>query len=147
MVGARSGAMCRRAPTGWPQATCRVVWTVLASPYPDDTIDALVLDPPYMEGFFRTSTELAGTGTHSPFRARYSGGGTTPLGPKYHEAVLDLYRRAGTEAHRVLRRRGVFIVKCQDEVSANKQRLTHVELLNHYADSFYAKDFFVVVRA
>jgi len=41
----------------------------------------------------------------------------------------------------------VFIVKCQDEVSANLQRLTHVELINEYAKmGYYAKDLFVVVR-
>jgi hypothetical protein len=118
-------------------------------PYPDGSFDALVLDPPYMEGLFRpTRAQLAGSGTHAPFRARYSCSATTTRGgPRYHEAVLDLYYRAGAEAHRVLRPRGVFIVKCQDEVSAGKQRLTHVELLNHYAERFDTKDLFVVVRA
>lgn len=118
-------------------------------PYADKTFDALVLDPPYMEGLFRpVRAQLAGSGTHAPFRARYSCGAVAPgRGPKYHEAVLDLYYRAGAEAYRVLRPRGVFVVKCQDEVSAGRQRLTHVELLNHYADRFHAKDLFVVVRA
>jgi hypothetical protein len=68
-------------------------------------------------------------------------------GPRYHEAVLDLYLRAGTEAARVLRNHGVFIVKCQDEVSANRQRLTHVELINAYTEAgFYCKDLFIVIR-
>jgi hypothetical protein len=61
--------------------------------------------------------------------------------------VLDLYFRAGAEAHRVLRTGGIFIVKCQDEVSAGRQRLTHVELLNEYTGRFDATDLFVVVRA
>jgi len=40
------------------------------------------------------------------------------------------------------------IVKCQDEVSANRQCLTHVEIINHYETlGFYAKDLFVVVRS
>jgi SAM-dependent methyltransferase len=118
-------------------------------PYADGSFDAVVLDPPYMEGLFRPlRAQLAGSGTHAPFRERYSCGAVSARrGPKYHEAVLDLYYRAGAEAHRVLRPRGVLIVKCQDEVSAGKQRLTHVELLNHYADRFDAKDLFVVVRA
>ena len=43
--------------------------------------------------------------------------------------------------------RGVFIVKCQDEVSANRQNLTHVEVITAYADmGFFCKDLFVVVR-
>jgi hypothetical protein len=118
-------------------------------PYEDDSMDAVVLDPPYMEGLFRRSeTHLAGGGSHAAFRENYSNGAETNGGPKYHEAVLDLYFRAGAEAKRVLKQGGIFIVKCQDEVSANRQRLTHVELINHFeAKGFYTKDLFVVVRA
>ena len=66
---------------------------------------------------------------------------------KYHEAVLDLYREAGREAHRVLRTRGVLIVKCQDEVCSNRQRFTHVEIMQAYKDmEFVAEDLFVVMR-
>lgn len=117
-------------------------------PYPDASLDAVVLDPPYMEGLFRRSKgHLAGAGTHGAFRDAYSNGSTTMTGPKYHDAVLDLYYRAGDEAKRVLKHGGVFIVKCQDEVSAGNQRLTHVELINHFASvGFVAVDLFVVVR-
>lgn len=117
-------------------------------PYEDDSIDAVVLDPPYMEGLFRRSeSHLAGNGSHAAFRENYSNGSETSTGPKYHDAVLDLYYSAGAEAKRVLRRGGIFIVKCQDEVSANRQRLTHVELINHFEpEGFYTKDLFVIVR-
>lgn len=120
-------------------------------PYADNEIDCVVLDPPYMEGLFRASTaHLAGSGSHAAFRSSYSDGRATVAvdgAPKYHEAVLDLYLKAGKEAHRVLRDYGVFVVKCQDEVSANRQRLTHVELINAYEDTgFYCKDLFIVVR-
>jgi hypothetical protein len=38
-------------------------------------------------------------------------------------------------------------VKCQDEVCANKQRLTHVELINEFtAMGFVPEDVFVLVR-
>ncbi len=67
--------------------------------------------------------------------------------PKWHAAVLDLYVQAGREAYRILRKEGRLIVKCQDEVSANKQWLTHVEIINEYtAMGFYIKDLFVLVR-
>lgn len=118
-------------------------------PYEDDSVDAVVLDPPYMEGLFRRSEEhLAGSGTHAAFRSNYSDGKrSNGNGPKWHDAVLDLYFRAGAEAQRVLRPDGVLIVKCQDEVSANRQRLTHVELISHFEErGFYTKDLFVVVR-
>jgi hypothetical protein len=120
-----------------------------ALPYEDDSFDAVVLDPPYMEGLFRGSEDhLAGSGSHAAFRDNYSDGKrTNGKGPKWHDAVLDLYFRAGAEAQRILKPNGVFIVKCQDEVSANRQRLTHVELINHFEErGFYTKDLFVVVR-
>lgn len=119
-------------------------------PYEDGSIDALALDPPYMEGLFRKDTgHMAGSGTHGAFRARYSDSQATEHvegAPKWHDAVLDLYFKAAWEAKRVLRNYGVFIVKCQDEVSANRQRLTHVEIINELAEDFYCKDLFVVTR-
>lgn len=118
-------------------------------PYEDDSIDCVVLDPPYMEGLFRRNQRnLAGNGTYSAFRQTYSSGATCAKdAPKYHAAVLDLYFSAGREALRVLRLFGVLIVKCQDEVSANLQNLTHVELVNEFSRiGFYAKDLFVLVR-
>lgn len=119
-----------------------------ALPHEDHSFDALVFDPPYMEGFYRREqTQLAGNGTHSTFRRAYSSGSATDGGPKWHAAVVDMYMRAGAEALRVLVPGGMLLVKCQDEVSANKQRLTHVEIINGYEDmGFYCKDLFVLVR-
>ncbi|MFH0963474.1 MAG: DNA methyltransferase [Planctomycetota bacterium] len=117
-------------------------------PYESESLDCVVLDPPYMEGFFRRSDEQkAGGGTHSAFRRYYSNGNERGEGAKWHQAVTDLYFKAGREAHRVLKDYGVLIVKCQDEVSANRQCLTHIEIYNEYVrQGFYCKDLFVVVR-
>lgn len=58
-----------------------------------------------------------------------------------------MYMSIGLEAQRTLRDGGVFIVKCQDEVSANRQKLTHVELIYGYEKlNFYCKDLFVLTR-
>lgn len=123
-------------------------------PYQNNSLDCVVLDPPYMEGFYRKDTRhKAGSGTHSAFAEAYSNGdelnedednaGTK----KWHAAVTDMYFKAGKEALRVLKKNGVLIVKCQDEVSAGKQWLTHVEIINKYQDfGFYTKDLFVTVR-
>ena len=118
-------------------------------PYTDESIDCVVLDPPYMEGLFRPKKDsMAGNGNYAAFRKNYSNSDTYHGEPKYHDAVLDLYFSAGREALRVLKPKGVFIVKCQDQVSANIQNLTHVSLINEYARyGFYAKDLFVLVRA
>ncbi|MDR1325691.1 MAG: hypothetical protein LBK00_06615 [Treponema sp.] len=118
-------------------------------PYEDESFDALVLDPPYMEGLLRNNVEhKAGTSTYSPFREYYSNGNEENHGgPKWHGAVTDLYYKAGIEAYRVLKEKGIMIVKCQDEVSANKQCLTHVEIITYYQKlGFYTKDLFVVIR-
>jgi hypothetical protein len=117
-------------------------------PYKDASVDCVVLDPPYMEGLYRRDNgHLAGSGSHSAFREAYSNGQQTTTGPKWHDAVLDMYFKAGAEAHRVLKKNGVLIVKCQDEVSANTQRLTHVEIILKYEKlGFYAKDLFIVIR-
>jgi len=116
--------------------------------YTDGSIDCVVLDPPYMEGLLRRNTKhLSGVGSYHAFRNAYSDGNGSDTEPKWHAAVLDLYFKAGKEAHRILRDEGIFIVKCQDEVSAGKQNLTHVEIINEYAKlGFYAKDLFVLVR-
>ncbi len=119
-----------------------------ALPYRDGTFDAIILDPPYMEGLLRTQRRhKAGSGSYTAFREYYSNGDEESTGPKWHGAVTDLYFRAGGEALRVLKDSGVAIVKCQDEVSANRQWLTHVEIIAHYESlGFYTKDLFVVVR-
>jgi tRNA G10 N-methylase Trm11 len=119
-----------------------------ALPYENESFDAVVLDPPYMEGLLRANKEhKAGNGAYAAFREYYSNGDENNPGPKWHAAVADLYFKAGAEAQRVLKENGVLIVKCQDEVSANRQWLTHVEIINHYQQlGFYTKDLFVVVR-
>ena len=116
-------------------------------PYDNATIDCVVLDPPYMEGFYRANARnLAGRGTYTTFREAYSNG-TTHNGPKYQDAVTSLYIEAGAEAARVLRPGGILVTKCQDAVSANRQHLTHVKLIMAFEEmGFYSKDLFVLVR-
>lgn len=111
-------------------------------PYPDRSIDAVVLDPPYMH----TPGQGAHQG-HQNFETYYRNNSTSSAGSKYHEAVLDLYFAAGKESARVLKDGGICIVKCQDEVCANRQRFTHIEIVNEYEGyGFQAEDLFVVTR-
>lgn len=123
-------------------------WSDLS--YEDHSVDAVVFDPPYMEGLYRkTSEAMAGSGTHSAFRQAYSNGKVEDNAAKrkYHDAVLEAYLSVMPEVRRILRPAGRFIVKCQDEVSANRQKLTHVELIWALEkQGFYCKDLFVVVR-
>ncbi len=117
-------------------------------PYGDNQIDCVVLDPPYMEGLYRSDDSFAGNGTHYSFRDHYSNGDRPEnITAKWHDAVLEFYVRASIEAYRVLKNEGTLIVKCQDEVSAGVQRLTHVEIIMNLLHlGFYAKDIFVLLR-
>jgi len=122
-----------------------------ALPYADASLEAVVLDPPYMEGLLRPKAATrAGTGSHRTLRDYYAAGGerAAPGGGRWHQAVVDLYLDAAREARRVLVDHGVLVVKCQDEVSANRQELTHVQIIQGLAAlGFYARDLFVLVRA
>lgn len=112
-------------------------------PYEDGSLDAVVFDPPYMHTPGGTA-HVNHQNYEGYYRNNGAGNGTEK---KYHEAVLDLYFAAGKEAARVLRTEGMFLVKCQDEVCANQQRLTHIEVVNEYAKyGFICEDLFVVMR-
>ena len=110
-------------------------------PYSDGSIDCVVLDPPYMHTPGGTAHV-----NHQNYEGYYRNN-LTSSEKRYHEAVLDLYFSAAREAHRVLRENGILIIKCADEVCANQQRLTHVEIINELtANGFVIEDLFVVVR-
>jgi len=112
-------------------------------PYEKSSLDCVVLDPPYMHSPGGTA-HVGHQNFENYYKNNITGNGTEK---KYHEAVLDLYFSAGKEAYRTLKHGGVFIVKCQDEVCANKQRLTHVELTNEYNKyGFFVEDLFVLIR-
>lgn len=112
-------------------------------PYADEEIDCVVLDPPYMHSPGGTA-HSAHTAFERHYRNNSANNGT---GKKYHDAVLELYLQAAQEAYRVLRQRGVLIVKCQDEVCSNRQRFTHIEIVHGLDEiGFISEDLFVAVR-
>ena len=110
-------------------------------PYEDGSIDCVVFDPPYMH--------TPGGSAHQNHQnyENYYRNNQANSDKKYHEAVLDLYFTAAQEAWRVLRSGGIYVVKCQDEVCANQQRLTHIELINELQQQgFITEDLFVGMR-
>ena len=138
------GVFWRRVPEG----IFRVLSSDIATgtdcrnlPYGNGEIDCVVFDPPYMHTPGGTAHV-----NHQNYEGYYKNNQANS-GKKYHEAVLDLYFTAAREAWRVLRTGGIYIVKCQDEVCANIQRFTHVEIINELTTyGFVAEDLFVVVR-
>lgn len=112
-------------------------------PYENESADSVVFDPPYMHTPGGTAHV-----NHQNYE-NYYGNNVARNGSakKYHEAVLDLYFQASHEARRVLKPEGIYIVKCMDEVCANQQRLTHVELINELCGhGFIVEDLFVLLR-
>lgn len=114
-------------------------------PYGPDSLDCVVLDPPYMEGATQNTAYRTG---HSAFAAYYGLAEIKQSRDRYRGAILRLYLDACDEAARVLKPGGILIVKCQDEVCANRQRFTHIEIVNALSETgrYRAKDLFVVVR-
>ena len=116
-------------------------------PYENESMDAVVFDPPYMHtpggSAHKNHQNYEEYYRNNSIQALEDGGAPK----KYHEAVLDLYYKAAKEAHRVLRNEGMYIVKCGDEVCANQQRLTHVEVINELTRmGFVTEDLFILLR-
>lgn len=126
------------------QSIPRTVADCVRLPYASDVLDAVVFDPPYMHTPGGTAHV-----NHQNYEHYYQNNAIVSIEDdiKYHEAVLALYFMAAKEAFRVLKNKGIYIVKCQDEVCANKQRLTHVEIINELSSyGFIVEDLFVLVR-
>lgn len=102
-------------------------------PYKNETLDILVLDPPYV---------------HNPGQllvdANYQNAETTK--GMYHDDIVDLYVDGIKEAWRTLKEGGTLWVKCKDEVESGWQRWSMIELYCAAVDlGFYAKDLFILV--
>lgn len=83
-------------------------------PYNDNSIDVLVLDPPYMHG---------GTTIKKSINDCYHNQNTS------HESVVRLYAGGIIEAARVLKKKGKILIKTQDEIESGNQRWTHLEVI------------------
>lgn len=107
-------------------------------PYEDDSLDAVVLDPPYIYN----PKDTVKASISEPYKVNTTGLGLTTV-----TAVIELYEAGIREALRVLRPGGRLFVKCQDQIQAGKQRWVHIELFE-FARSlgFYARDLLVLVQ-
>lgn len=103
------------------------------------TFDAVIFDPPYLyTGGFNTLRDSIDRGYRNRERAQSGIHGVA--------AVHQMYALGFIEAYRVLRRGGVFIVKCMDQVMSGKQTWMHTEM-QRLAEilGFKVKDLFVMV--
>lgn len=107
-------------------------------PYADDSVDAVVLDPPYIYN----PKDTVKASLSEPYKVNTTGLGLTTI-----DAVIRLYEEGMGEAWRVLRSGGRLFVKCQDQIQSGKQRWVHIELFDFARDcTFYPRDLFVLVQ-
>lgn len=116
-----------------------------ALPFADESIDVLVLDPPYVRSFhprMMFHNRYNGLGSVETFNNRYSA--YTPL--MSVDDVRRLYEDGMTEARRVLKSRGRMMVKTMDQVECREQQWVHVEL-HAIAQrlGMFGRDLFVLV--
>lgn len=99
-------------------------------PYPDATMDALVLDPPYVHN--SGSFKINATYNNELINGNFG-------------TVMQLYQDGIQEARRVLKARGMLLVKCQDIVEGRSQRWSHI-LIKDFAESIGYKmiDLFIL---
>lgn len=110
-------------------------------PYRDHSLDVLVLDPPYMS---TRMTDTSLTDYNDAYRVTDS---FDALGIRNNADVLRLYAEGMTEAHRVVKPKGMVWIKCQDTVDTHhRQAFNHITIHNTATDlGWYPKDLFVLV--
>lgn len=102
--------------------------------FSDASLDVLILDPPYVHH----------DGIKDSIAGCYK---NDKSGIKSHEDVIRLYAGGILETARVLKKQGLILVKCQDEIESSKQRLSHIEIVNLLElFGFQIKDIFVLVQ-
>lgn len=102
-------------------------------PYSDNSVDVLILDPPYMHG---------GATVKASINECYLNQNTS------HASIIRLYAGGILEATRVLKPQGLLLVKTQDETESGKQRFSHVELMQLLEMFGYLLvDLFVLIQA
>ena len=97
----------------------------------NDSIQTIMFDPPFVAGHTKESpTGIIGERFH---------------GFRYVSDLWEWYDKCLLEFHRVLKKNGVLIFKCQDTVSSGKQHLSHVHIINKAEElGFYSKDLFIL---
>jgi tRNA G10 N-methylase Trm11 len=119
-----------------------------ALPYSTGSLDALVLDPPFLYvGGWRTLRGYFHGTTHGWANSSYGNKERSARGISGVEAVDEMYRQGMLEAYRVLRHKGILIIKSMDQVQYGKQEWAHIKYHMMAEEiGFRAEDLFIMVR-
>lgn len=103
-------------------------------PLGDKSIFSMMFDPPFL-----TYVRAARTGNGNMVMAKRFAGYW-----RYDELEAH-YRGTIKEAHRVLSKKGIMVIKCQDIIHNHKMHPTHINIVSDWADGlFRLKDMFIL---
>lgn len=101
-------------------------------PIENNSLDNIILDPPFLFGIHGKAGEYYSSKTHTIF--------------KDFVELKKLYIGILSEANRVLKKKGILIFKCQDYTDS-KTTMTHCLVYNWATElGFYAKDLAILVK-
>lgn len=100
-------------------------------PIDGGSVKSLIFDPPFVAGHTKKSTGIIGE--------KYSGF-------PYMKDVWDFYEKSINEHFRVLSVGGVYVFKCQDSCSSDRNWISHARVI-YLAEKagFYVKDLFILL--
>jgi len=101
-------------------------------PLENNSLQSIILDPPFLFGVHGKADQFYSSKTHTIF--------------KDFSELEKTYKGILSEAHRVLKKKGVLIFKCQDYTDS-KTTMTHCLVYNWATElGFYAKDIAILVK-
>jgi hypothetical protein len=100
-------------------------------PVDDSSLSSVVFDPPFL-------TYIKQAREHDSVMAKRYGGYW-----RYDE-LEDHYRQTLQEAHRILRKKGVLVFKCQDIIHNHRMHSTHINVCKWADGMFRLKDLFIL---
>lgn len=114
-----------------PQTPDTVQANSMFLPLAEQTLSSVMFDPPFLT-YIKQGREH-----NSVMGKRFSGYWA------YSELEMH-YRGTLFEAHRVLKKKGVLVFKCQDIIHNHKMHATHINVVNWAEGKFRLKDMFVL---
>ena len=114
-----------------PQTTDTVQANSLSIPLGQDSITSVIFDPPFLT-YIKQGRE------HDSVMGKRFGGYW-----RYDELEAH-YSGTITEAYRILKKKGIFVVKCQDIIHNHRMHCTHINIVKWAQEMFRLKDLFVL---
>ena len=117
-----------------PQCDGVIKASSVSLPLEDNSVNNIMFDPPFLT-YVKQGREGNGSMIMSN---RYSGYWA-------YDELVDHYQKTMAEAHRVLKKNGVFVIKCQDIIHNHKMHCTHANVISWASPlKFRLKDMFIL---